>query len=315
MIAASLLSSCGTQTPTPVGTVTEPGIRGLFGPTWLPNGNLVAATLGDDYRYRLVDVDLATGHASPRPIPDVGCLIDTVAPRAIPHDRVAFLVSLVGSCKPSVEIWSAASDGSDMRSELAIPVLTGQYLQLPGSNSWLYDFNTGFCAWIASAPDPFEETLGITVARDDGAISLDAASRSRDCDGTMRAALPALRADGTLAFLASPASSSLTGGSRVDAEWLLYSAQKGNAAKEIRGGITDPIALAWDPIGKRLGLTARINGIKGLWLIDEAGKTELLASGRLTSAEWSPDGQRMLSVREGDDPLTDRHLVVIDLPR
>jgi hypothetical protein len=314
ILAVVLAMSCNSHPPTPIGSLTEPGVRGLAGLAWLPNGHFVGVTLGADFRYSLVDVDVSTGTMSPRPAPSVGCLIDTVVPRAMPNDRLAFLVSLKGTCMPGVQIWSAASDGSDLRHELDIPVLAGQYFPLPQSNSWIYGFNTGLCAWIASAPSPFAQTLGITVPHDGGAIPLDAAANAPDCDRMMRAGLPTLRADGLLAFLVSSDSPGLGGGSGLDAEWRLYEARAGEQGREIRAGITHPIDLEWDPTGQRLGLTATIDGVKGLWVMDESGKTVLLAAGGLTSVAWSPDGQRIATVREGDDPLEDRDLIVIDLP-
>ena len=287
----------------------------LDGIAWLPDGRIVfgyqSEANGANMGTRIWSIQPDGSAAGPMAIdPGVVCThTETLAPLTLVSGELSYQLRCAPGAKgPFTYRTGLFSVDAAGRSTALMPLTDLPFI--PRQAAWSPDRTRGLigggshiCEGIAlvdrTGIHPWTMRIGVGTSSFDFA---DFLPPSDDCGGTGNADLPAWSRDGTrVAFLASTAAVGVSGPSRTDASWTLYTVD-GNLAgpATLLDGITGPAALRWSPDGRWLAMAGSVDGSEGLWLIESASGRPVRISNYpfWLDLDWSWDGSRIVGLRD-----------------
>lgn len=302
----------------------------VTGVAWLSNGSIVVGTDGPEPTLASNTLWLIPpGERDPRrlTIPeddDSLCfLVEYVAPQELPDGRLGLLRWCELDPPGSGDEFSLVAydmDHDTLESLAPVPFLAAFFSWNPTMERAVASNQDASCmgmTWVRGGGEPIVIRDGDRTFRAEEGIE----TFGPDCQG-IRAGLPAWSPSGeTILFLASPASADLEDPfDRASSPWNLHALDVATGAvRTLVTGIEDPATSpAWARSGMWVALYGKINGREGVWLVDPRdGHLEWVTAATSTDVAWSPEGDRLLTARNGGDPLAVRdvasELLVYDI--
>jgi hypothetical protein len=282
------------------------------------------AVWGNDVYY------LATAEMNDEGAPDLWHINDSgkahdLGTVSVPDEcEYAFLGGLVGLSSGSVGAVATCADfGEDGDSGKAFyvtidvasePPVASVLMDLPDSlpytqavvwdsgslrSGWLIYADVNDCAAIArivnGTPGPFGPYAPTTGL--DWPIDYDALHpESPDCSHRGEAGFTAADHSRDLIFLASSNAIGKSGTDRDDVGWKLFSMTPQRAVSQFPAEFVDPAGLAASPTADQIAISAKHDGVAGLWVVDTTTKAiKLIRKGDYGPPTYRPDGKDVIA--------------------
>jgi hypothetical protein len=288
---------------------SESEVGAAFGLAWVsPTVLVMNRQLGDGFEPQLSELwklDLSTDRMTrvEVPAPEEQCVAtDYQRPVRAGDDRVI----LYRWCHSRT--FDPTADTSDVielsLSDAEFTIISADLPNNPDTlarrgDQFLFSTTSGFCAGIARLGAEGREPWDVRVE----GLRVDEAVFSQGCPQRLRAVMPTIAPDGTVAFFAS-LNSPVSGQVPLDAPYSLYMVGDGETeARELDVVVRAPQDLAWSPNGTRLAFSGDLAGRgEGLWLATFPGlEVAAVHHGPVHRLAWSPAGDRLAALVQNVD--------------
>ena len=264
-------------------------------------GELVAFVSDPDQvpsRTRLGSIDVSTFEEMKINLELGGCVDDMFLSPRLENGVLRF----ARVCFPNgpIALMERTADGdvTTLVEDIGFP--PNGYVSPDDGQTWIASDASGFCSWISrvhgsGGPWP------ITIDGGSRPFEVDEGLVAPDCDRTGHASRIAQSPDGKLALLAAPSAVDLSGTSRFDMPWNIYTVDADGKPQVLAPGFVRPTELQWTTAGDALAVAAQRDGRSGLWSISQDGGVTLLLDGEIIAFSWEA-GDRRVAIIEPVGP-------------